>query len=263
MNTRRFLLILCFYAVGLSGFVLSPSQSLPELSANEVVDKVHAKIISVPEMENWEASVLATLFDMDKNWKPKKKVIIQKWVTERNGRRTEKIINAPEYDKDKGRDVTAEFQEEAAKFNKKNADNENEAGKRRRGRHRGLDLQWDEFFPFGDKRKKDYEYSLSQDILDNGQNVYILETRSRIKSSDYFEGKYYIHPETFDVFRAELQPAKNPGPLKRLEMQIDFDRLPEGYLVVKSAKVRIHVGLIIKNIRMESEEIYSGYNVFE
>jgi hypothetical protein len=92
--------------------------------------------------------------------------------------------------------------------------------------------------------------------------VYILENRSKLKSSDNYEGKYYIHPETFDILRADIRPAKNPGPLKLLEMRIDFGRIPEGYLVIRAASVRIHVGLIIKNIRMESEEIYSDFIVF-
>jgi hypothetical protein len=46
-------------------------------------------------------------------------------------------------------------------------------------------------------------------------------------------------------------------------MQFDFGRIPEGNLVVMTTKVRIHVGLIIKNIRMEAEEVYSDHKVFD
>jgi hypothetical protein len=229
----------------------------------EVLEKVHAKIVSTPEMLHWQASVLTTLFEMDKNWEPKKKTVIQKMTTVKNKKRTEKILSATTYHKDKTKDVTAKYQAEIAKFNEKNKADTNGKGKRRGGRHRGLDLERDEFFPFGTSRKKDYEYNLHHELSNDGQDVYVLETRSHVKSSEYFEGRYHIHPETFDVLHAVLRPAKFPGPLKLLEMHIDFDRLPEGYLVIKAAKVRIHVGLIVKNIRMESEEIYSDYKVFE
>jgi hypothetical protein len=253
-------------AFSISCFSIPVSSSfpdLPELSTMEVVEKAQAKIVSTPEINNWQASTLTTLFEMDKNWEPKKKTVIQKLTTVRNKKRSEKILSAMEYHEDKTKDVTAKYQAEAAKFNKKNEAIANGEEKRRSGRHRGLDLEWEEFFPFGESRKKDYEYKLRQELLKNGQNVYVIETRSKIKSSDYFEGIYHIHPETFDVLHAELRPAKFPGPLKLLEMRIDFDLLPEGYLVIKAAKVRIHVGLIVKNIRMESEEIYSDYRVFD
>jgi len=241
----------------------SSNPDLPQLSTMEVVEKVQAKIVSTPEMKNWQASVLTTLYEMDKNWEPKKKTVIQKLTTVRNKKRSEKILSATEYHEDKIKDVTAKYREEAAKFNKKNEANANGEEKSRRGRHRGLDLERDEFFPFGESRKQDYEYALHQERSNNGLEVYVIETRSQVKSSDYFEGVYHIHPETFDVLHAELRPAKFPGPLKLLEMRLDFDRLPGGYLVVKTAKVRIHVGLIIKNIRIESEEIYSDYRVMD
>jgi hypothetical protein len=229
----------------------------------ELVDKMHEKIQSIPDMDNWQASVLTTLIEMDKNWEPKKKTVIEKLTTVENKIRTEKILSATEYDKDKTKDVTAKYIVEAAKLNRKNKSDAGNKGKRRGGRHRGMDLTRDELFPFGENRRKDYEYVLLEDSLNNDQTVYVLETRSKLKSSDYFEGKYYVHPETFDVLKAELRPAKYPGPLKLLEMDIDFDRLPEGYLVIREAKVRIHVGLIIKNIRIESEEIYSDYEVLD
>jgi hypothetical protein len=263
MIVRLLAVSLAFVIPGSAAYSFSSYSYLPELSTMEVLDKVHAKIASSPQIVNWQASVLTTLYEMDKNWEPKKKTIIQKLTAVRNKKRTEKILSATEYNDDKTKDVTAKYQTQAAKFNKKNEADANEEGKRRGGRHRGLDLERDEFFPFSASKKKDYEYKLHLERMNSGQNVYVLETRSHVKSSDNFEGKYHIHPETFDVLHAVLRPAKFPGPLKLLEMHIDFDRLPEGYLVIKAATVRIHVGLIVKNIRMESEEIYSDYKVFD
>ena len=241
----------------------SSSLASPELSTVELVERVYEKIQSTPELDNWQASVLTTLFEMDKNWEPKKKTIIEKFAVVKNKIRTEKILRATEYDEDKTKDMTDKYQTEAEKFNKRNESSKGKKGGRKGGRHRGMDLGQDDIFPFGEKRRNDYEFEFREGSLSDKLRVYVLETRSKLKSSDNYEGKYYIHPETFDILRAEIQPAKNPGPLKLLEMTIDFGRIPEGNLVIRAAKVRIHVGLIIKNIRIESEEIYSDYKVFD
>jgi len=241
----------------------SSSLVSPELSTVELVERVHEKIQSTPELDNWQASVLTTLFEMDKNWEPKKKTIIEKLAVVKNRIRTEKILSATEYCEDKTKDLTTKYQAEAAKFNRRNESSKGKKRGRKGGRYRGMDLGQDDIFPFGENRRKDYEFDFREGSLSDKFRVYVLETRSQLRSSDNYEGKYYIHPETFDILRAEIRPAKNPGPLKLLEMIIDFGRIPEGNLVIRTAKVRIHVGLIIKNIRMESEEIYSDYKVFD
>jgi len=235
----------------------------PDLSPLAAVEKLHKRIRSYPEMANWQAAVLTTLRDMDKDWKPKKKTVVEKFVIVKDKVRIEKILSATEYEGDRTKDLTAKYQAEAEKFNKKSESSQGEDGGRKGGRYRGLDLSRDEMFPFGEDRRADYEYELREGTLAAGQRVHILETLSLQKSSDIYEGKYFIHPETYDILRAELRPAKNPGPLKLLEMHIDFDRLPEGYLVIKSTRIRIHVGLIVKNIRMESEERYSDFQVLD
>lgn len=58
---------------------------------------------------------------------------------------------------------------------------------------------------------------------------------------------------------AELTIAKKPAPLKRMEMEIDFEVLPEGHQVMKKAVMRMHVGLIVKNYRIEAVETYTDH----
>ena len=235
--------------------------SQDELSAVEAVEKINRKIQSTPEMENWQATVLSTIHEMDKSWQPKKKIVIEKLVVVEDKKRTEKILGATEFHKDGKRDITAKLQAEAAKYNRRS---ESGKDKERRGKgHRGLDLSRDELFPFGEERRTDYEFEFREAPLEGQQKTYILETRSKKKSPDFFEGIYHIHPDTNDVIRADLRPAKKPVPLRQLEMRIDFTRLPEGQLVISRAKVRIHVGLIVKNIRMDSEDIFSDYKIYE
>ena len=49
--------------------------SQDELSAVEAVEKINRKIQSTPEMENWQATVLSTIHEMDKSWQSKKKIV--------------------------------------------------------------------------------------------------------------------------------------------------------------------------------------------
>ena len=48
------------------------------LSTMEAVERIYANILSAPEMNHWQARVLSTMLKMDKNWQPKKKIIIEK-----------------------------------------------------------------------------------------------------------------------------------------------------------------------------------------
>lgn len=244
------------------GFFQLPSVPA-DLSTMEVVERVNTILLSAPEMNNWQARVLSTMLEMDKNWQPKKKIIIEKLTSVKNKKRTEKIISATEHEGDKVRDITAKYRTEEAKFRERNKPENESNEKPKKARHRGLDLSREEIFPFGEERRQAYEFVLGEESLASGERVYVLESRSKQKSSDYLEGTYSIHPGTFDVLRAKLRPAELPGPLKLLEIDIGFERLPGGHLAVRTAKARVHVGLIIKNIRMETEEIYSEYVVLD
>jgi hypothetical protein len=48
-----------------------------------------------------------------------------------------------------------------------------------------------------------------------------------------------------------------------MQMNLDLLVLPEGHLAVRKATVRIHVGLIVKNIRREVVDEYSDYQILE
>ncbi len=252
-----FLAVLLITGFSLSSFSIDQENSI--LSTEDVLNKIHENIKSAPEMNRWQASVLTTLYDMDKNWEPKKKTVIEKQIVVDNKTRIEKVFKATEYKDDEIKDVTNEFKEEAAKMNAKNRSSD---GEESGGRHRGMNLGMEDIFPFGEAKRKDYDFSLHKETLPDGREVYILKTVSKQESSEYFEGTYTIDADTLSILRAELIPAKNPGPLKLLEMDMEFEHLLEGYLIIKKASVRVHVGLIIKNIRMQTEEVYTDYDIF-
>jgi hypothetical protein len=75
------------------------------------------------------------------------------------------------------------------------------------------------------------------------------------------EGLYYIDRRTFDVLQVEVHFSKNPKMVKRFEMEARFTVLPEGHLVLERSLVRLHVGLVVKSIRMEIQEEYRDYKI--
>jgi hypothetical protein len=126
-----------------------------------------------------------------------------------------------------------------------------------------MEISLEEILPFSEKNRENYEFTLLDETTLEGAFVYIVEARAKQRTEDFFEGKFFINRETFDIHRTELQLAKNPGPMKVIEMAMDFQILPEGYFVVKKMYFRIHVGLVVKNIRREGIEEYSDFQILE
>ena len=94
-----------------------------------------------------------------------------------------------------------------------------------------------------------------------GIPVFVLETKAKMRTDEYYDGKYYIDKMDYTILKVELKPAKNPSVLKLFEMEAYFKVIPGGYFVLEKTKIRIHVGLVIKNIRMDAEEVYSDYKI--
>ncbi len=254
-------------AILLLGLVSLPfatsHNSLADVS--EVVDKTAQRLASYPEMTHWQASILSTNYEMDGDWNPKKKTVVQKTVIMKDKIRQEKIKDAVEIKDGKSKDVTQKFINEAYKNMQKAAKRRkkaNENNGEENGSHR-MDLSLDEMFPFSEKNRENYDFALLDATTLEGIPVVVLEATAKQRTEDFFEGVFYIDLETWDVVRAELRLAKNPGPLKVMEMSMDFLVIPEGYFVLRKMTARVHVGLIVKNIRREVVDEYSDYQILK
>jgi hypothetical protein len=262
-NQKISLTILLLFGAGL--VVFANSKASQTVDAAEVVEKTAQRLESYPEMSHWQATVLSKKIEMDKDWKPKKETIVQKTVLMKNKTRQEKIQSAVEIKKGKSKDVTQKYINQAYKDMQKAAREKKKAkdkdgGENRKGR---MDLSLDEMFPFSEKNKGSYDFVLLEETSVEEVPVYVLDAKAKQRTKEFFDGIFYIDIETWDILRAELQLAKNPGPLKVMEMGVDFYVLPEGYFVLRKMAVRIHVGLVVKNIRQEVIEEYSDYQILE
>lgn len=228
-------------------------------NVDEIVEEVASRLANYPQLKNWQVSVLSTAVRMDKDWKPQKETIVRKTVTVRDKDRTEDIISAMEIEKDKTKDVTEKFRKDALKEKRKREERRAEGKPEDEGGRRELSME--DMFPFGVTERKNYIFTRREDSELDGIPVFILETMAKMRTNKYYDGKYYIDKEDYKILKVELKPAKNPSVLKLFEMEAYFQVIPGGYFVLEKTKVRIHVGLVIKNIRMDAEEVYSDYKI--
>jgi len=265
MRTAKRNSYLIVLSAGLTLLFLRNSMDSTGNDITDLLDRIVQRLSSYPEMRHWQASVLSTAYEMDKDWKPRKKTVIQKIVRVKDEARQESIEHAVEIKDGKNKDVTQEY------INKAYKEMENKARKKREDKikdnkeegRRHMDLTEDDVFPFDEEKRVNYDFVILDEASIEGIPVHVIETRAKQRSEDFFEGKYYVNRETFDILRTELQLAKNPGPLKRMEMEMNFQILPQGYRALKSTSFRIHVGLVVKNIRMEAVEEYTDYQILE
>lgn len=236
-----------------------PSTS-PEALA--IVEKMAERQATYPKLESWQARAHSTTSRMTAEWKPKSTTTSEKIVRMDGPYWSEEILSATETEDGRTRDVTAKMREEArerAAKQRRSTPAEREADQRSRGR-RGLDMARDELFPFGPDKRSGYDFALEGLAKLDGAPVLVLRSRSLVRSDNKFEGLYFVDPETYDVRRVEMTLAKRPSVLKRMEMEIDFAVLPEGHHMMTKAVMRIHVGVVIKNIRVEAIETYSDFS---
>jgi hypothetical protein len=245
------------------GILIVLAGALPQENTDEeIIERTAERVAAYPELPDMEVEAVALLIEMDKHWKPKKRTEVEKTVRMVDGLRVEDITKATEHRKGRAKDVTGKFRndarknaEKARKRRAKQGPDDSEGG----GGHRELSM--DQMFPFGPEKRAGYDFSRKGSSYVGRRSVYVMEARSKARSDKFVEGLYYIDRETFDVLQVELRFAKNPRMVKRFEMEALFRVLPEGYLVMSSSRVRIHVGLVVKNIRMEASEEYREYRI--
>ena len=235
-----------------------------EITDEEILDRVADRVAAYPELKNMEARASSTVLNMDKNWKPTKTTRVEKVVRVSDGLRSEEILSAQETTKGRTKDVTAKFAEDARKQEEKArkrraksgvAEDEEGGGRR--------DFTMEQMFPFDRERRGEYAFTRKGGSYVGRRPVFVVETRARVPSDERVDGLYYVDKQTFDILQVEVRFSKNPKMVKRFEMEARFAVLPEGHLVMEKSLVRIHVGLVVKSIRVEAAEEYRDYRILD
>jgi len=255
-NCMRWSFVFCLFWLAASGL---SAQSQSD-AVNLILDQAAARIDAFPELDSWQALVTSSQIQMDKKWAPKKQLVIRKRIHIAGDNRREDILEALETKKGTTRDITAEHQERSRKAEAE-AEQKSKDGPDKRDR--GYTLTDENLFPFSSEARKNYVFSLGEDSVFQGVPVLVLESRAKVPQKERMEGRYYLDRESLVVMRAELRPSKVPRVVKTIEMDFWFDVLPEGYLVVKKTRVKVDIAVVVKRIRILTEEEYSEYQVLE
>ena len=232
-----------------------------ENKLENLIDRVAMRQDSYPEYHNWEALAVLTETEIDKDWQPKKVTVIEKTLKVINDEETYEVLQVLETEKGVTKDITQKYIQKAEKEKDKKKSKEGEHKSEKEEDKGAIKLSQDEIFPFNEEKRKKYDFILLESSHIGNQEVYILESRTKIKSEDLWEGVYTIDKESFDVLKVKLKPSKNPKHIKEFEIEMSFKVLPEGYFVLQKSKARINGGIFIKKIRMTVEEERFNYKI--
>jgi len=246
-------------------FALLSGQT-PQPDMGSLLDKLSQKIKDSFDYKNWRASIVSTTTKTDKSWTPEVVTVVTKNVrSAHEGEPQEEILKALETKKGRTTDITPKYAEERRKEREK-------ARKRQAGEQdqtgadderRGGSMSLDEFLPFSEKKRGEFEFRLKDDTRLEGTSVSALDVRAKVKNPRNWEGTFYFDPATYSLLKVELRPSKHPSMVKELEMQIDFEVLNNRYLVLKRTRFKINAGIFIKHIRQIVEEVYSNFEVLD
>jgi len=233
-----------------------------DVDVSALLDRIAKRAETRPEVEDWRAKAVSVATEMDKNWQPKKTTRITKTVEVTGSERSERVIEALQTEKGVTKDITNKFMREAEErggAKDKPEKNESQSGDGKRGMSRSLSLE--ELLPFSQKARQNFTFTRLPDEIIEGRTVYVLESKAKVKGEKFWEGRYFISPESQDVLRVSLTLSKNPKFVKELSTEIDFQVLSDGNFFIKKTWMKVDAGMVIKHIRMVIEEEYSDIEI--
>jgi hypothetical protein len=231
-----------------------------------LLDKLSQKTKASSDYRSWRASVLSTITKTDKNGTPEEVTVVTKSLASSvEGEPREEILKALQTKKGKTTDITQKYAEERRKNTEKTRKRQAKEATAASAddQHEGGAMPLDEFLPFSEKRRKDFEFRLQERPVSEGLPVSVLEARAKVKDPKNWEGTFSFNPETYDLISFDLRPSQNPKMVKELAMRIDFEVLDERFLVLKRMQFKVNGGLFIKHVRMIVEDVYADFKVLD
>jgi hypothetical protein len=242
------------------------SRAAPQQDMESLLDKLSQKIKASSDYKSWRASVLSTITKTDKNGTPEDVTVVTKSIgSSPEGEPQEEIVKALQTKKGKTTDITEKYAEERrkerAKMRQRRAgEPSDESADKPAG---GGAMSLDEFLPFSEKRRQDFEFRLQERRLSEGLPDSVLEARAKVKDPKNWEGTFSFNPETYDLISFDLRPSQNPKMVKELNMRLEFKVLDDRYLVLKRLQFKVNGGIFIKHVRMIVEDVYADFEVLD
>ena len=231
-------------------YAMSMNAAVPDT----LLIRIQDRMASYRQDSSYTCVVHSTIQKMNRHWQPMETTKIEKELTVESGQPSIKIISAVRMKDDETADITDEVREEMGRSIEEDSDNEDDEGGKQE-----LSLNQEDIFPFGEERKTLFTFHMLPDTTVRGEQILRLQTRAIDPAEDLYNGIYWIHPETGSVHEVYLTPSKYPKFVKQLSMHFIFKELPEDRWKLEKISTRVYVNLLIKKIRIETEESYSEY----
>jgi hypothetical protein len=232
--------------------------SAQEEDLGPLLGKISKRMNSYPENDNWKARIVTKNAEMDEEWQPKKTIITTVIIKSVDNMLSSEVLEAMETEDGAINDITEKIakqtEEQIERTNKQTSEQMEQ---------KGTENSPDPRIPFDEGKRPKYTYHRLDDAVINERPVFLIEAVAKEKDQGLFEGKYYIDQETYDVLKAQVKPSKNPKFVKELDMDIDFEVLPEGNYIEKKSKTRVNGGPFFKRVRMIFEVEYFDIEILD
>jgi hypothetical protein len=234
-----------------SRFSLTADENLESL-----IEKINNRLSVFQQDSAYSCRIITKNRTMDKNWKPKTTTVIEKRMILNGRQNRQEIVRAVEIKDGRETDITEKIQEQLERSKEKIENPEKEEKKE-------LSLSGEDLIPFQETRRNLYEFELLPDTVIQGIRLHCIRTRAIEPSADVYEGLYLIRPETSVIDLILIRPSKNPRFVKRLNLEMHFIEMPGDHWVLSKMHARVFADLLIKKIRMDTEEEYDNYRFIE
>jgi len=228
---------------------------------DSLIQKIDTRMNAFKKNRQFECLVTSKQFQVNKNWEPEKTTIVEKKMTVDSSGAVFDIIRAVEIEKSKEKDITVDLREDVKKegHDQDRHEEENEDTENEEGGKRSVTLGSDDLNPFSEKNRSQFDFVLLPDTLADSTAYYRIQTIAKVPDEKRYQGIFWINQKNAVVERMKLEPSKNPRFVKDFDLAFRFEGLDSKHWVVKESKVHIYVSLLVKKIRIVSEETYSNY----
>jgi len=231
---------------------------------DSLIVHVSRKMASYDHDFDYTCLVRSSEYRMDSRWQPVTTRQIGKRLIKQGDVTWFEVIRAVEFEKGREKDITekvreeydrarAHAEEEAAGHEAENGDDGNGEEKHQ------VSLGMDDINPFQEDRRDLYSFHMLPDTMAQGRRYIRVRTTAVEPSPDVYEGTYRIDPDTYSIDSMALHPSKNPKFVRELALKFRFQDMGGGRWMPVQIKTRVYVNLLIKKIRIETEEVYSEY----
>jgi hypothetical protein len=198
--------------------------------------------------------------EMDKKGRPKKTTVTKRIIRVVDGIYSSEVLEALLTEDG----VTKDIKQGTIERTKK----QDERGKKTRAEKKDQNKIVNPFilsFPFHENKRTRFEFKRLKDDTCNERPVFIIEATPKEKDKDLSlsEGEYCIDKKTYDILKVRIKPSNKPIFIKKVDMDFEFQVLPEGHFMIKRMKADADAGLLFMRIRAIQEEEYSDVEILD